>query len=115
MKRDRAIRYALDNGIFSPGELTLPEIAAQLNECHRQFLSSARSTFEAAWRGGGLVLMAKGRLPHGGLLPWLETETELSERRARAWMRIHVKVPITAVTADLKIESCLKQIAFQPS
>lgn len=96
------------NEIILPNELTLPEIEERLDQEFETFLSSARTTVEAAWRGGGLLLQAKGRLPHGEFTPWIMARTRLSPRSARVWMRINLEVPETAVTAVKSIQGCLK-------
>lgn len=61
----------------------------EINRRHHEVEQHARATLESAIECGRLLAAAKGRLPHGGWLPWLSEHFDGSERTAQTYMRLH--------------------------
>jgi N6-adenosine-specific RNA methylase IME4 len=99
------------NDIILPNELTLQEVAEKANEQHSIFMSSARTTVIAAWTCGGYLLLAKSKTTQGSFLEWLRDNFNGGERSAQNYMRIHAKVPESALSAEKGISSCLKLLS----
>src|SRR5690242_3025151 len=71
----------------------LQDIAAHVNESHRQCEQSLKQGLEHALEAGRLLLEAKGRLEHGQWLPWLQANCDVSERLAQKYMRVAKELP----------------------
>jgi hypothetical protein len=57
------------------------ELAADLDQL-------GKTALEKAKEAGGLLREAKESLPHGGWLPWLESNFTFTDRTARRWMKL---------------------------
>jgi hypothetical protein len=91
-------------------------IAAKINTAHRAAYGNAKKPMEHAAECGRLLLKAKNELvEHGGWLPWLEENTEISERQCQRYMRLAQNwAEIESkndVTSYLGIDDALKLIA----
>jgi len=71
----------------------LPELAARINHEHEQVWQSMTQGLAHALEAGRLLIEAKGALPHGEWLPWIEANTTVSERTAQAYMRLSREWP----------------------
>lgn len=67
---------------------SLPTLAVAILDAHSVYIASQRSALEYARLAGELLTEAKGQLPHGEWLPWLESNCDLSVRVAQGYMRI---------------------------
>lgn len=72
----------------------LKDLATRIRKSYNLAMSSARKSVDTAQECGQLLREAKAQLPHGKWLPWLEKNTQISDRTARSWMRL-VDVAIT--------------------
>jgi len=94
----------------------LHDLAAQINAEHLVAKGFAVKAVEHAMLAGKLLVEAKGKLGHGGWLPWLKANCEVSERTAQAYMRLALKVPELDVdtrnaVADLPLREALCLLA----
>src|SRR5262249_23616473 len=76
-----------------PAGPPLEDLARQINEAHQEVGAAMRAGLAHARRCGELLALAKGRLPHGGWLPWLRDNRQVSERAAPAYMRVAAHWP----------------------
>lgn len=90
-------------------------LAAEINEAHAAARRATLSALEHARRCGELLIEAKGRLPHGEWLSWLEMHTAVSERTsqlyirlAKRWGELQAK---TQRVADLPLRDALALLA----
>jgi len=81
----------MSNETLTGGELQ--DLAGQINAAHRAAVGLAASAVEQAMLAGNLLLQAKGKVPHGEWLPWLQEHCEVSVRSAQGYMRLALKVP----------------------
>jgi hypothetical protein len=63
-------------------------LATRINEHHRQAYGHAAKAIEHARQAGELLIQAKSEIPHGGWLPWLKANCDVSEREAQRYMRL---------------------------
>ena len=70
------------------GDNYLPDLAARIRAEHAGALSAAKRSVEHAIAAGELLIEAKAQLKHGQWLPWLRDHCDMSERTARAYMRV---------------------------
>ena len=63
---------------------------------------------------GQRLIEAKGMLPHGSWLPWLEDRVEFSERTARNFMRLAREWTNRQALADLGAAKALTLLALPP-
>lgn len=69
----------------------LADIAASINNVHREVLGMKRRALEHARMAGTLLRQAKDEIGHGGWLDWRNANLEFSERTAQVYMRIAEK------------------------
>lgn len=94
-------------------QIALPEVAQAIDREHQAATGAARIALEHAAECGRLLLEAKAALPHGGWLPWLETNTSVSARQSQRYMR-HATSVLEGkydATSHLTIEGALAAIA----
>jgi len=94
---------------------TLPTLAAEINKSHQQAENYAKSAIEHALACGDALLKAKKQVKHGEWLPWLQTNTTVSERTARNYMRVAGNrkqlESKTADVADLTVSGALELLS----
>jgi len=66
----------------------LVELANRIKSYHKAVEDAAKNIVEKAMAAGRDLIEAKGKVPHGRWLPWLEKECGLSERTAQRYMRL---------------------------
>jgi hypothetical protein len=66
----------------------LADLAAMINEEHRQAEAALREGLAHAKAAGDLLLQAKAQCPHGSWLPWLKANVNFSERTAQNYIRV---------------------------
>ena len=91
----------------------LPILAAAINTEHRAAFGFAEKAIKHAAECGRWLIEAKGLLPHGAWLPWLEANTEVSVRQSQKYMRLaqgweEIKC---APSSHLSINTALELIA----
>lgn len=74
-------------------DLTLEQLAAQINEAHYAFESSARGRVQHAARAGQLLLKARQLCPHKTWLPWLRDNFRGSQPTASRYMTVAQGLP----------------------
>ena len=67
--------------------IVLTTIAAQINAEHTEALKHADQAIDHARRAGALLQSVKDQLAHGEWLPWLTSNSSVSERQAQRYMR----------------------------
>lgn len=77
--------------------LSLDDIAERIVEAHDSTLSALRTSVQRAIDVGQLLALAKQKLGHGKLLPWLASNCGFSGATARRYMRLAKRLP------DLKL------------
>lgn len=94
---------------------SLPDLAAQINNEHRQAEAALNTGLQYARHAGELLLQAKKLCQHGEWLPWLEENFEGSARTAQAYMRVASQLPKlngkAQRVADLTFRSALAAVA----
>lgn len=68
--------------------LPAKELAAQINEAHRQAETMAQGAVEQALQAGALLLEAKSQCGHGNWLGWIGKNLKFGERTASTYMRV---------------------------
>ena len=66
---------------------SLPDLAARIRIEHRAASDKLSEALAHAMAAGDLLIEAKEQIPHGGWLPWLATNVEISDRTAQLYMR----------------------------
>lgn len=66
----------------------LADLAVAINVEHAACGAALRTGLEHAIRAGELLLEARGRIAHGGWLPWLREHFEGAPRTAQAYMQV---------------------------
>jgi len=94
---------------------TLSDLAQAINREHAEVTAAAQRGLEHARRAGELLDQAKAQVGHGGWLPWLEANCEVSARTAQAYMRVARRWAELAGdaqrVADLSFREALKILA----
>ena len=72
------------------------DLAVEIRKEHAAAIQHADKAVEHAKRAGELLLQAKGELPHGGFLPWIDEHLDVSRRQAQRYMRAAQGKPMTA-------------------
>jgi hypothetical protein len=95
---------------------TLDDLVAQINESHDQVEKACTAAVGHALKAGQFLLEAKGQLNHGEFKPWIEANLDLSDRMARAYMRVAEKFPELPDekrqrVADMSLRGVLKLLA----
>jgi hypothetical protein len=67
---------------------SLAELAVQINAEHEHVETALRDGVAHAKRAGVLLLEAKGRVPHGKWLSWLEQNCKTTSRTAQRYMQL---------------------------
>lgn len=70
------------------GDNYLPDLAARIRAAHDGARAAAKRSVEHAIAAGELLIEAKAQLKHGQWLPWLRDHCDMSDRTARAYMRV---------------------------
>lgn len=88
----------------------------QLPELAERIACELRAGVEHAARAGALLTEAKGQVPHGQWLPWLDDNFGLSERSAQNYMRLSRKLAELPESkaqrvADLPLRDALELLA----
>jgi hypothetical protein len=97
----------------------LNDLAAKINDWHRQCVRAAGSALEYAKHAGDLLLEAKAQVDHGGWLPWLQIHFEGSEWTARNYMRVasnwdRITDAKSGMIPDLTYSQALRLLAAPP-
>ena len=95
-------------------DLTLSDIATQINTEHARVQSAIREGLQHALKCGELLAQAKALVNHGEWLPWLSKNCAVSERTAQAYMRVFQNWPElskSATVADLTYRGALALLA----
>lgn len=79
-----------------------------------EILTLKQSAGDAIIGIGQRLIEAKGMLPHGSWLPWLEEQVEFSERTARNFMRLAREWTNRQALADLGAAKALTLLALPP-
>jgi hypothetical protein len=66
----------------------LDDLAASINVEHHGVQRAVEDALGHAMNAGTLLLDAKSRIEHGGWLPWLCENTQVSARTAQVYMRL---------------------------
>ena len=69
------------------GSNSLADLAARIRIEHRAASDKLSEALAHAMAAGDLLIEAKAQIPHGGWLPWLEVNVEISDRTAQVYMR----------------------------
>jgi Protein of unknown function (DUF3102) len=72
---------------MSAGSNSLPDLAARIRVEHRAASDKLSEALAHAMAAGDLLIEAKALVPHGGWLPWLAANVEISDRTARLYMQ----------------------------
>src|SRR5260221_10653202 len=67
---------------------SLPDLAQRIKAAHAAVLEHARNVVQKAISAGLLLKEAKGNVPHGEWLSWLDEHCDLSERTAHRYMQL---------------------------
>lgn len=70
------------------GDLDQEAIAAVVIELQRIIEHFSRKAVQVIFLLGRTLCIAKGMLPHGAFIPWIEAKSNLSERSARKYMAL---------------------------
>ncbi len=104
-----------DANAIAESTTDLGQLAARINEEHRQAEAHAVSAVEHAAKAGRLLVAAKAGCAHGTWLPWLEANVACSVRTAQAYMRVARRWDELAVKnadpAHLSIDGALRMLA----
>jgi Protein of unknown function (DUF3102) len=73
--------------------LALLDLAQAIDREHQAAIGATRTAIEHAVTCGKLLVQAKGTLPHGEWLYWLEANTSVSTRTAQVYMRLARELP----------------------
>lgn len=106
--------------ILNPGQLSLPELAQQINTRVQAAEDQARNAMQNALEAGVLLNDAKALVPHGTWNDWLTQNCTAAPRTARAYMRLATKYRELPESkrqrvADLPIREAFKAIATEPT
>jgi len=74
---------------IEPVRPDLGEIASRIGKLHKEVLALERTTLRRAVEVGHLLTEAKGLLPHGSWLDWLDTHTTVGKRQAQTYMQLY--------------------------
>lgn len=80
------------DALFDAGNPALPWLAEQANQEHELAREAGESMVEHAIRAGEMLTQAKGQLPHGEWLPWLEEHFSGNRQTAAGYMRVSANV-----------------------
>jgi hypothetical protein len=102
---------------------SLDDLAQRIKSYHAGVLEAARNVVSKAIAAGQLLKEAKGKVPHGEWLSWLDEHCELSERTAHRYMQLAAnKSKIedalrgkSATMATLSLNKALKLIELKPN
>jgi hypothetical protein len=101
---------------------SLDDLASRIKTYHAAVLEAARNVVVKAIAAGLLLKEAKGKVPHGEWLSWLDEHCDLSERTAHRYMQLAAnKSKIdealkgkSATMATLSLNKALKLIEAKP-
>jgi hypothetical protein len=90
---------------------SLSDLLARIHQEHDAASNALKSAVSHAIAAGELLLQAKKQLNHGKWLPWLQSNCEIPERTAQAYMRL-ARLPIEKrnAVADLPLREALSAI-----
>jgi hypothetical protein len=102
---------------------SLDDLAQRIKTYHAGVLEAARNVVVKAISAGLLLKEAKGKVPHGEWLSWLDEHCELSERTAHRYMQLAAnKSKIddalrgkSATMATLSLNKALRLIETRPA
>src|SRR5260221_10456434 len=102
---------------------SLDDLAQRIKTYHAQVIDAARNVVGKAISAGLLLKEAKGKVPHGEWLSWLDEHCELSERTAHRYMQLAAnKSKIedafrgkSATMAILSLNKALRVIETRPN
>jgi hypothetical protein len=102
--------------IFDPSlSNSLVELAARIRAEHDSAGAAIKRTIEHAIAAGELLLEAKAQLKHGQWMPWLKDHCGLSDRTARAYMRVAKnkdKLSENGNVADLSLRGAMDALTI---
>lgn len=97
-----------------PGPVTLDVLADEINLEHERCEADVRSALGHALKIGALLAEAKSQVKHGEWQPWVSRNCKFSPRTARAYQRVHRKLPKTAIVADLTLSAAIRLVTQSP-
>jgi len=109
--QDKPFELEVVDVVVDVEQLTLPELATEINRLHNDAEGHARSAVECAWYAGQALLEAKGRCAHGEWLPWLEKNFTGSKDSANDYMRLAKKEHAPFLEGHTTIRGALAAIA----
>lgn len=71
----------------------LADLAGRINAAHEACSDALREGVRHALEAGGLLLEAKGKVPHGGWIAWLKGHCRFTLRTAQAYMQAARRFP----------------------
>jgi hypothetical protein len=80
-----------DKSLMKPpvaGSNSLADLAHRIKVEHTAVADALKDSVRHAIAAGGLLVEAKAQVPHGGWLPWLKDNCEISERTAQLYMQV---------------------------
>lgn len=80
-------------------------LAAEINKACELAHDKADEAINYAMQAGKLLLEAKGALPHGDWMPWLEANVWVSPRQAQRYMQIAQGRPLPARKVAVAIQA----------
>src|SRR5258707_15264759 len=101
---------------------SLDDLAQRIKNYHAGVLEAARNVVGKAIQAGLLLKEAKGKVPHGEWLSWLDEHCELSERTAHRYMQLANNKRLidealkdkSATMATLSLNKALRLIETRP-
>lgn len=107
LSRDEAtvatVRAALPSTDFD--KIPIAELPVNLRACEQNIRLNG-------WMMGGMLKSAKERLGHGKFMPWLASETDISQTTANDLMALYEGVRETPFLADLKQSAAVALLAL---
>lgn len=67
---------------------SLAQLAQEINGHHQQCEQALQTGLQHARQAGLLLVQAKAQIPHGGWLPWVQANCDMTERSAQRYMMI---------------------------
>ncbi|MGB7156863.1 MAG: DUF3102 domain-containing protein [Tepidisphaeraceae bacterium] len=92
----------------------LADLARRFRDEHEACEAAGKKAIDHAIAAGALLIEAKANIPHGGWLPWLTDNCNVSERTAQTYMRIarnRAELPKAQRAADLSLRDAVALLA----
>jgi hypothetical protein len=98
---------------MSDGSNRLPVLAAEIKLAHADSRRAAQMSVESAIKAGLALIEAKALVKHGGWLPWLRDNCEMSPRSASDYMRLARHKDQIGNAADLTISAAVDALVVE--